>query len=132
MKVNEVCVPKKQVRPGIYKALCDGYIRMRAGVYRVPIGTIIVPDSDEVIISTKWGRICWHYDMYRNIWSGQLVSKEFAIKMDNTYRKQSDVYQLFYITTELTGTIWMFQVQKNTITKWNQRKSFEIVRKMIA
>ena len=132
MKVNDLCVLKKQVRPGIYKALCDGYIKVRAGVYRVPIGTIIVPGKDEVIISTKWGRICWHYDMYRNIWFGQLVSKEFAIKMDNTYRKQSDVYQLYYITTELTGTIWMFQVQKNTITKWNQRKSFEIVRKMIA
>ena len=70
--------------------------------------------------------------MYRNIWFGQLVSYEFAIKSDNTYCKQSDVYQLYYITTELSGTIWMFQVQKNTITKWNQRKSFEIVRKMIA
>ena len=31
MKVSEMCVRKKQVRPGVYKALCDGYIKVQAG-----------------------------------------------------------------------------------------------------
>lgn len=132
MKLNEMCVRKKQVRPGIYKALCDGYIRMRAGVYRVSVGTIIVPDSNEVIISTKLGRICWHYDMYRNIWFGRLVSDSFAIKSDNTYNAPSDVYRLYYVTAELSGTCWELQLRKEDMTNWNKRSGFEIVRKMIA
>ena len=68
MKVNEVCVRKKQVRPGVYKALCDGYIRMRAGVYRVPVGTIIVPENDLLIVKTKHGSVCWRYELHRNWW----------------------------------------------------------------
>ena len=70
MKVSEMCVRKKQVRPGIYKALCDGYIRMQAGVYRVPVGTFIMPDIDLVIVKTKHGSVCWQYESHRNWWIG--------------------------------------------------------------
>ena len=81
MKVSEMCVRKKQVRPGIYKALCDGYIRMRAGVYRVSVGTIIVPENDLLIVKTKHGSVCWRYELHRNWWIGRVLPEKYCILM---------------------------------------------------
>ena len=115
MKVNEVCVRKKQVRPGVYKALCDGYIRMRAGVYRVPVGTIIVPENDLLIVKTKHGSVCWRYELHRNWWIGQLLPINTSIKKDNQSCAitqyplfiKKNTYEIFKIESD--GIIWALQ-----------------------
>ena len=115
MKVNEVCVRKKQVRPGIYKALCDGYIRMQAGVYRVPVGTFIMPDIDLVVVKTKHGNVCWQYEPHRNWWIGRLLPLNTAVKNDNQSCAitqyplfiKKNTYEILKIESD--GIIWALQ-----------------------
>ena len=115
MKVSEMCVRKKQVRPGIYKALCDGYIRMRAGVYRVPIGTIIMPDIDLLVVKTKCGRVCWQYEPHRKWWIGRVLYDDFTVKKDNQYGATSQhasfVRKSMYdvIRVDSDGMLWVQQ-----------------------
>lgn len=115
MKLNEMCVRKKQVRPGIYKALCDGFIMVRAGAYRVPIGTIIVPDVNLIVVKTKCGRVCWQYEPHREWWIGQVLSDDFTVKKDNQYGAATQ-YVSFdrknkydVIRVDSDGKLWVLQ-----------------------
>ena len=115
MKVSEMCVRKKQVRPGVYKALCDGYIRMQAGVYNVSIGTIIVPENDLLIVKTKHGRVCWLYEPHRNWWIGRVLYDDFTVKKDNQSCAitqyplfiKKNTYEILKIESD--GIIWALQ-----------------------
>ena len=115
MKVSEMCVRKKQVRPGVYKTLCDGYIRMQAGVYHVSIGTIIVPENDLLIVKTKHGRVCWLYEPHRNWWIGRVLYDDFTVKKDNQYGATSQhasfVRKSMYdvIRVDSDGMLWVQQ-----------------------
>ena len=134
MKVNEVCVRKKQVRPGIYKALCDGYIRMRAGVYRVPVGTIIVPENDLLIVKTKHGSVCWRYELHRNWWIGRVLPEKYcAVKNDNQFSAitlhswfSNERYEI--VKFESDGILWVLQNGDKLLTTFNLWTIMEVIK----
>lgn len=138
MKLNEMCVRKKQVRPGIYKALCDGYIRMRAGLYRVPVGTFIMPDIDLVIVKTKHGSVCWQYESHRNWWIGRLLPLNTAVKKDNQSCAitqyplfiKKNTYEIFKIESD--GIIWALQKDDKLQAGCNLWIMMEAIRVMVA
>ena len=138
MKVNDLCVRKKQVRPGIYKALCDGYIRMRAGLYRVPVGTFIMPDIDLVIVKTKHGSVCWQYESHRNWWIGRLLPLNTAVKKDNQSCAitqyplfiKKNTYEIFKIESD--GIIWALQKDDKLQAGCNLWIMMEAIRVMVA
>lgn len=137
MKLNEMCVRKKQVRPGIYKALCDGYIRMRAGAYRVPIGTIIVPDVNLLVVKTKRSRVCWQYEPHRNWWFGRIITDEFAIRPNNQYGKISfDDLSLSnnveVVKYESDGMLWVLQNDAELQIERYYRAIMDAIRVMVA
>lgn len=55
MEKNQMCVHTKQVKPGVFKTVSRGYVRMQSGQYCVPIGTVLIPDSNAMIVKTEWG-----------------------------------------------------------------------------
>lgn len=137
MKVSEMCVRKKQVRPGVYKALCDGYIRMRAGAYRVPIGTIIVPDVNLLVVKTKRSRVCWQYESHRNWWFGRIITDEFAIRPNNQYGKISfnDLSlsnNVEVVKYESDGMLWVLQNDAELQIERYYRAIMDAIRVMVA
>ena len=50
MDRKQMCVRTKQISPGVYKTISRGFIRALSGHYRVPVGTILIPDMDSMIV----------------------------------------------------------------------------------
>ena len=133
-----MCMRTKQVRTGIYKTLSKGFIRVEGKDYHVPVGTMIVPEKNEVIVKMKWGRICWQYDAYRNCWMGRLLSDDFTIKKSNEYigsmtDNAYDTYNELVLKTEDNGTAWVMQIANcRSSNLYPKRKMLNMLKTMVA
>lgn len=134
MKKNQMCVRTKQIRPGVYKTVSRGYVKALSGHYRVPIGTIIIPDKDAMIVKTKWGSVFWHSDIHNNWWIGCVLPTCFSGNVLNLLDKkrseeffdECDIEAIL----ERDGTMWMLQITEQSeriIPKWMSKKILKLM-----
>ena len=80
MDRKQMCVRTKQISPGVYKTISRGFIRALSGHYRVPVGTILIPDMDSMIVRTEWGSVYWSSDPINCWWIGWVLPTCFSLK----------------------------------------------------
>ena len=108
-----MCVRTKEIHPGVFKTVSNGFVRIQSGQYRVPIGTILIPDRDAMIVRTEWGSVYWCSDPDNNWIIGWLLPSDFSVKeSDMLMCRTSEEFfdeESVYIESkiEYDGTMWM-------------------------
>lgn len=137
MDRKQMCVRTKQISPGVYKTISRGFIRALSGHYRVPIGTILIPDMDSMIVRTEWGSVYWRSDPLNNWWIGWVLPNDFSFKETGSKIFKS-TYEFFSnsdkidVRIERDGTMWLLQIagqNERLIPKWRGQKILKFMLK---
>ena len=135
MERKQMCVRTKQISPGVYKTISRGFIRALSGQYRVPVGTILIPDKDAMIVKTGWGNVYWSSDPINCWWIGWVLPTCFSvreyelldkIRAEDFFNGESNIEALI----ERDGTMWMLQIagqNERLIPKWMSKKILKLM-----
>ena len=135
MDRKQMCVRTKQISPGVYKTISRGFIRALSGQYRVPVGTILIPDKDAMIVKTGWGSVYWSSDPINCWWIGWVLPTCFSvreyelldkIRAEDFFNGESNIEALI----ERDGTMWMLQIagqNERLIPKWMSKKILKLM-----
>ena len=135
MDRKQMCVRTKQISPGVYKTISRGFIRALSGQYRVPVGTILIPDMDSMIVRTEWGSVYWSSDPINCWWIGWVLPTCFSLKesdlivpkrSEEFFSEDGDIEALI----ERDGTMWMLQIagqNERLIPKWMSKKILKVM-----
>ena len=135
MERKQMCVRTKQISPGVYKTISRGFIRALSGQYRVPVGTILIPDKDAMIVKTGWGSVYWSSDPINCWWIGWVLPTCFSLKesdlivpkrSEEFFSEDGDIEALI----ERDGTMWMLQIagqNERLIPKWMSKKILKLM-----
>lgn len=135
MERKQMCVRTKQISPGGYKTISRGFIRALSGQYRVPVGTILIPDKDAMIVKTGWGSVYWSSDPINCWWIGWVLPTCFSvreyelldkIRAEDFFNGESNIEALI----ERDGTMWMLQIagqNERLIPKWMSKKILKLM-----
>lgn len=119
MEKRLMCVRTKEIHPGMYKTVSNGFVWLQGGQYRVPIGTVLIPDRDAIIVRTEWGSVYWCSDPDNNWIIGWLLPSDFSVKesdllMTRTSEEFFDEENVCIETQiECDGTMWMLQIAEH-------------------
>ena len=128
-----MCVRTKEIHPGVFKTVSNGFVRIQSGQYRVPIGTVLIPDRDAMIVRTEWGSVYWCSDPVNNWIIGWLLPSDFSVKeSDMLMCRTSEEFfdeESVYIESkiEYDGTMWMLRIAE----KNNRRKLKYLAQKIL-
>ena len=137
MNKNEMCVRTKQVSPGVYKTVSKGFVKALSGHYRVPVGTILIPDMDSMIVRTEWGNVYWRSDPINCWWIGWVLPtcssvREYElldkIRAEDFFNGAGNIEALI----ERDGTMWMLQLDNHkqcATPKWRGQKILKMMLK---
>ena len=135
MERKQMCVRTKQISPGVYKTISRGFIRALSGQYRVPVGTILIPDKDAMIVKTGWGSVYWSSDPINCWWIGWVLPTCFSvreyelldkIRAEDFFNGESNIEARI----ERDGTMWMLQIagqNERLIPKWMSKKILKLM-----